>query len=161
MKKFLVYAAVGLGFMAYNVYTQADRDASGAIVSGGNLDAFTVQLGDCFNDTSAPGADQSGEVTSLPGVPCAEPHDNEVYAVFDVDYESFPGDDAMAEQAFDECLARFEGFVGTVYEESQLDITMLYPSNESWGRQGDREVICAVYDMNMSKLTGSVEGSAI
>jgi hypothetical protein len=94
-------------------------------------------------------------------VPCTEPHDNEVYATFDVDYESFPGDDVMAEHAFDECLARFEGFVGTVYEESTLDITTLYPSSQSWSRQGDREVICAVYDMNLDKLTGSVEDSAI
>lgn len=161
MKNLLFYAIIGLGFVTYNVLTQADRDASGAIVSGGNLDAFTIRLGDCFNDTGPLGADESGEVTSLPGVPCAEPHDNEVYAVFDVDYESFPGDEVMSELAFDECLARFEGFVGLVYEDSTLDITTLYPSSQSWGRQGDREVICAVYDMNDSKLTGSAEGSAI
>jgi hypothetical protein len=161
MKKFLAYAVIGLGFVGYNVMTQADRDASGAIVSGGNVGAFAIQLGDCFDDTPASGADDSGEVTSLPGVPCAEPHDNEVYAVFDVDYEAFPGDDVMGQLAFDECLARFEGFVGAVYEDSSLDITALYPSSQSWGAQGDREVVCAVYDMNLGKLTGSVEGSEI
>ena len=161
MKKFLVYAVIGLGFVGYNVMTQADRDATGAIVSGGSVNAFTIQLGDCFNNTSAIGTDETGEVSSLPGVPCGEPHDNEVYAVFDVDYESFPGDEAMGEQAFGECMARFEGFVGAAYEESTLDITALYPSSQSWSAQNDREVVCAVYDMNDGKLTGSAEGTAI
>ena len=52
MKKFLVYAAVGLGVVAYNVATEADRDATGAIVSGGNVDAFQMRVGDCFDDTA-------------------------------------------------------------------------------------------------------------
>ena len=161
MKKFLVYAVVGLGVVAYNVATQADRDASGAIVSGGSVDAFTMRVGDCFNDTSALVSDAAGEVSSLPGVPCAEPHDNEVYAIFKVDFESFPGDEAMGEHAFAQCLERFQGFVGAIYEESALDITALYPSGQSWSLQGDREVVCAVYDMNLSKLIGSARDSAI
>lgn len=161
MKKFLVYAVIGLGVVAYNVATQADRDMSGAIVSGGNVDAFQMRIGDCFNDTGALGMDEAGEVSSLPGVPCADPHDNEVYAVFDVDLESFPGDESMGEMAFAHCLEHFQGFVGIVYEESVLDITALYPSDQSWSAQDDREVVCAVYDMNDNKLTGSVKDSAI
>jgi hypothetical protein len=161
MKKFLVYAVIGLGVVAYNVATQADRDGAGAIVSGGSVDAFKMRVGDCFNDTAALANDEAGEVSSLPGVPCAEPHDNEVYAVFDVDVESFPGDEAMGDMAFSQCLARFEGFVGSVYEDSVLDVTALYPSDQSWSLQGDREVVCAVYDMNAEKLTGSAKDSAI
>jgi hypothetical protein len=161
MKKFLVYAAVGLGVVAYNVATEVDRDANGAIVSGGNVDAFAMRVGDCFDDTAVLGVDEAGEVSSLPGVPCADPHDNEVYAVFNVDVDSFPGDEAMGELAFTQCLERFEGFVGTIYEESVLDITALYPSDQSWSVQDDREVVCAVYDMNDNKLTGSVRDSAI
>lgn len=161
MKKFLVYAVVGLGVVAYNVATQADRDTSGAIVSEGSVNAFAMRVGDCFNDTSALVAELAGEVSSLPGVPCAEPHDNEVYATFDVDFESFPGDEAMGDHAFAQCQERFQGFVGSVYEESVLDITALYPSGTSWNLQGDREVVCAVYDMNLNKLTGSARDSAI
>jgi len=160
MKKFLAYAVVGLGVVAYNVATQADRDGSGAIVSGGSVDAFAIRVGDCFDDTSVLASDEAGEVSSLPGVPCSEPHDNEVFAVFDVAYDSFPGDEVMSEHAFSECMARFEGFVGTVYEESTLDITALYPSDQSWSMQNDREVVCAVYDMNDGKLTGSARNSA-
>jgi hypothetical protein len=161
MKKFLVYAVVGLGVVAYNVATQADRDNTGAIISGGNVDAFTMRVGDCFNDNSALLSEDTGEVTSLPGVPCGEPHDNEVYAIFDVDLESFPGDEAMSEMAFAQCIERFEGFVGIVYEDSVLNVTALYPSDQSWRLQDDREVVCAVYDTNQNKLTGSAKDLAI
>ena len=161
MKRLLVYAAVGLGVVAYNVATVADRDATGAIVSSGNVDAFALRVGDCFDDTAALGSEVAGEVASLPGVPCADPHDNEVFAVFDVDFDAFPGDEAMGEAAFAQCLERFEGFVGAAYEESVLDVTALYPSDQSWNVQNDREVVCAVYDMNLNKLTGSVKDSAI
>ena len=161
MKNFLVYAVIGLGFVAYNVATEADRDATGAIVEEGNLGAFTIRLGDCFDNTSVFESDAAGEVSSLPGVPCADPHDNEVYAVFDVEYAEFPGDDQMAEDAFGACHARFEAFVGLEYESSTLDIAALYPSTESWAMQDDREVVCAVYDMNGGKLTGSVQGASI
>ena len=161
MKNFLLYAIVGLGVVAYNVATQADRDATGNIVDGGTVDAFAISLGDCFNDTGALGSDEAGEVSSLPGVPCSEPHDNEVYAVFDVSFDSFPGDDQMADAAFEQCLDRFAGFVGVDYESSMLDITALYPSSQSWSAQNDREVVCAVFEMNGGKLTGSAKDSAI
>ena len=160
MKKFLAYAAVGLGVVGYNVMTEADRDASGAIVDSGNVDAFTMRLGDCFDNTRSLATDEVGEVSTLPGVPCSEPHDNEVFAIFDVDYESFPGDEPMAEIAFNECLAHFQGFVGLEYESSVLDITALYPSAASWA-QNDREVVCAIYEMNGQKLTGSARNTAI
>ena len=161
MKNFLVYALIGLGVIAYNVATEADRDSSGAIIGGGSVDAFTIRMGDCFDNTRSLASDEAGEVSSLPGVPCSEPHDNEVYAVFEVDYGSFPGDDMMSEHAFEACLARFEDFVGIEYESSTLDITALYPSSQSWSMHNDREVVCAVYDMNDGKLTGTAKNSAI
>ena len=45
-------------------------------------------------------------IGSLPGVPCSEPHDNEVFAVFDLEMETFPGDE-MSQIAFDACVERF------------------------------------------------------
>lgn len=161
MKKLAAYALIGLGVVGYNVATEADRDASGAIVDAGNVDAFTIRMGDCFDNTRSLASDEAGEVSSLPGVPCSEPHDNEVYAVFDVSYDSFPGDEMMSERAFDACLERFSNFVGNAYEDSVLDITALYPSSQSWSMHGDREVVCAVYDMNGGKLTGSSKASGL
>jgi hypothetical protein len=163
MKNFLIYALIGLGVITYNVSTQADRDGAGAgaIVAQGNVDAFTIQLGDCFDNTSSLANEEIGEVSNLPGVPCSQPHDNEVFAIFNLDQPTFPGSEEISELSFDACLDRFESFVGLDYETSSLDIAALYPSKESWSQQGDREVVCAVYDMNLGKLTGSTRNSGI
>lgn len=161
MRNLAIYGIVAAGFVGYNMMTQADRDSTGAIVSGGDVDAFTMRVGDCFDDTNSIATQDGGEVTSLPGVPCAEPHDNEVYAVIDLDVASFPQGDEMSELAFESCLERFEPFVGLEYESSTLDILTLYPTEDSWKLQNDREVVCALYDMNASKLTGSAKGSGV
>ena len=161
MKNYIIYALIGLGVVAYKVSTDVDRDASGAIVDSGNVDAFSIQLGDCFDDIDQSASSESGEVASVPGVPCSEPHDNEVFAVFDVSNAEFPGEEAMSEIAFDACETRFEDFVGKDYQSSSLDITMLYPTAQSWHAQNDREVICAVFDVELNKLTGSMKDAAI
>jgi hypothetical protein len=146
--------AVAAGAYLVNSVMQADRDETGAIVGEGSVNAFEMRVGDCFDDGSVFGGD---EVDSVPGVPCAQPHDNEVYAVFDVAATSFPGD-AIASMAHEGCLERFEAFVGRDYDSSSLDIATLYPTRESWNAQNDREVVCAVYDVEAKKLTGTVQG---
>jgi len=155
MKNWIVYLAAIAGFAIYGASTSADRDGSGVIVEEGSIDAFNVRVGDCFNDVSF-----DDEVSSVPGVPCSEPHDNETYAVFDVSVTSYPEGDGMSELAFESCMGHFEAYVGKDYESSSLDITTMFPSQQSW-RENDREVICAVYDMNAAKLTGTAKGSAL
>jgi len=66
-------------------------------------------VGDCFNDSGPSFGDQGAEVTDVLGVPCSEPHDNEV----------------------------------------------------CWNQHNDREVICAVFDVNAAKLVGSAKGLAL
>ncbi len=156
MKKWGVYILAGIGFAVYGAMTGADRDSSGAIVGEGSVDAFQVRVGDCFNDTDS----SSDEIHSVPGVPCSEPHDNEAYAVVNLTIDSYPEGDGMAELAYDSCMERFQAFVGKDYESSSLEIFTMYPSTESW-KQDDREVVCALYDMNANKLVGSVKGRGL
>jgi len=156
MKSWVIYVAAALGFFIYGAVTNADRDASGAIVDGGSLDAFNVQVGDCFDDSTS----FSDEISSVPGVPCSEPHDNEAFAVFDFSIENYLAEDAMYDLAYNSCMEQFESFVGKDYESSTLEITTMYPSSESW-KQNDREVICAVFDMNGEKLVGSAAGRGL
>ena len=156
MKDWGIYIIAALGFAVYGAVTQADRDGTGAIVSEGSVDAFHVRVGDCFDDASS----FEDEITSLPGVPCSDPHDNEAFAVFDVTITSYPEGDGMVDLANETCLERFAPFVGKDYESSTLDIMTMYPSPESW-KQNDREVVCAVYDMEANKLEGSVKGLAL
>jgi len=156
MKSWAIYIAAALGFGIYGIATEADRDSSGAIVDEGNVNAFQVMVGDCFDDSSTYG----DEISSVPGVPCSKPHDNEAYAVFDLAIESYPDGDSMGELAQESCMQRFDAFVGRDYESSALDIFAIYPTTESWA-QNDREVICAIYDMEENKLVGSVKGRAL
>jgi len=134
----------------------------GVIIASGNLDAFSLRMGDCYNDTQeVQEATDSIEVESVPVVPCSEPHDNEIFQLIDLSIPNYPGDNEMNELAREECLPYFEGFVGLSYLESSLDITYLSPSLESWNTLNDREVVCVVYDMNLEKLQGSVRGRGI
>jgi hypothetical protein len=111
-------------------------------------------VGDCFDDPEGPG----------PGValkPCSEPHDSEVYAV--VAYPSaaqaeFPGDELLDVFAFDACLAEFDRYIDTPFEASSLDAFWLWPDPRTW-LGGDRSVVCILFDANLLKLEGSMEGS--
>ena len=71
------------------------RDDSGAIVEGGGLGAFAIQIGDCFNIP-----EDTDIVVSLEAVPCALPHDAEAFASFDLTGTAWRGDDAVGEEAW-------------------------------------------------------------
>ncbi len=159
----IFFVVLIIAYIVYDFTNNADRDESGNIISEGQIDAFAMRVGDCFDDTQDifDAGSAGAEVQELPGLPCSDPHDNEVYAVFDVRFEAFPGDVSMSNEATNACLKYFEGFIGTSYEESVLDIFSLYPTDASWSQMNDREVVCAVYHINGKKLTGSIEGSAI
>ena len=156
MKNWAVYLAAVIGFAIYGASTSADRDSSGTIVGEGSIGAFNMRVGDCFDNINS----SAEEVSSVPGVPCSQPHDYETYAIFDVDITSYPEDEGMSDLALESCMGRFESYVGKDYQSSSLDITSMYPSQQSW-RENDREIVCAIYDMNAEKLTGTAKGRAL
>ena len=135
----------------------AERNEAGEIDVAGSVDAFEIQVGDCYNDRTT----LSDDVSEVPGVPCGEAHDNEVFATFDVASSEWPGEDRINELADEGCMERFEGYVGATYEESVLYITTLMPSEDSWSMIGDREVVCVAYHMDLDKLTSSVRNSGM
>ena len=115
------------------------RDESGAIETGGDTNIFTIKGGDCFNDVSG------SEISEVPTVPCAEPHDNEVYGEYNFTGDDYPGDDVVAVQAKEQCVTQWEAFVGLPYEDSDLEVFPITPTEGSWGT-GDRLVSCAIWD---------------
>ncbi|MGF1668763.1 MAG: septum formation family protein [Acidimicrobiia bacterium] len=121
----------------------------------GGESVFSMEVGLCFNDE----ADAADEVSSVPDVPCEEPHDNEVFALVQYSGETFPGAEAMQAEAADLCIGQFEAYVGLAYEESELDVYPLVPTQASWDN-GDREIVCALYALDLSELTGSMKGAA-
>ena len=121
---------------------------------GGGGSVFTLDVGTCFDDTG------ESQISSVPEVDCDDLHDNEVFAVFDyTETDTYPGSEAMNEAATDLCIARFEDYVGQAYSDSPFEVFPITPTQTSWDN-GDREVICALYNSDFSKLTGSMRGSA-
>ncbi len=159
----IIFVALIVAYVVYDFTNDAERDEAGNIISEGQIDAFALQVGDCFNDSQAiiDSGSSEVEVHEVAGLPCSEPHDNEVYAVFDVSFDVFPGDESMFDLSTAECRKRFKGFVGKSYEESILDIFAVYPTYESWSQLDDREVVCAAYHLDFKKLTGTVKGLGI
>jgi Septum formation len=155
----LLLLVVGAGMYVYT--SRATRDIGGAIQREGPVDAFDLRVGDCFNEETGAIAASLTEVFSVPAVPCGQPHDNEVFAVFDVDVESFPEADLLDELAFDGCIGYFEPYVGLDYESSELVVTTLRPTYKSWHDSGDREVVCVLYHIDSDLLNGSVRGSRL
>lgn len=131
------------------------RDPSGNVTESQDAaDVFTVEVGDCI------GSFEDGEqVSELPVVPCEDAHDQEVFAASTVpDADAYPGDDAVQTQAEADCSAEFETFTGVAYEESELYVNFLTPTEDSWA-QGDREILCAIYDP-AGQTTGTLKDAA-
>lgn len=121
-----------------------------------NADVFQVRVGDCLNTGAL---DASTEITDVPVVPCAEPHDDEVYHAFELADGEFPGEDAILAEADATCVAQFAEFIGLAYEQSTLDYWPMYPTEGSW-ENGDREVLCIAWDPAGEKVTGTLAGAA-
>ncbi|MGH2444536.1 MAG: septum formation family protein [Candidatus Limnocylindria bacterium] len=115
---------------------------------------FELEIGDCFD------TEQEDVVEEVDQVDCAAPHEYELYATIDHpggNDDAYPGDAELATFAEQECIGAFEGFVGETYEDSELFIYYLQPSENTW-TVGDREVLCALY-LPDGTLEGSMEGS--
>ena len=127
-----------------------------AACSQGNV--FSLDEGTCFDDVDEFFAAGGGEVGDVPIVECDGPHDNEVYALFDIEGEEHPGAEAVEAAALDGCFDRFASYVGREYETSRFDFAWLTPTPRSW-EEGDREVVCFLYDVDLAVLEGSAAGS--
>ncbi|MEO6124978.1 MAG: septum formation family protein [Ilumatobacteraceae bacterium] len=163
-KLLLIAATLGsLGLSACSGSTaSADRNDDGTIVSDGTVDAFSVHVGDCYNDDrSLVDSAGSAEVSSVGAVPCDAPHDNEIFALVVASSSSgaFPGDELIFSDNVGACEAGFARYVGIEYSESFLGMgPLLVPSAQTWAT-GDREVVCGVFTIDGAKLTGSVKGA--
>lgn len=126
-------------------------------VGGSDAEVTALQLrtGQCFN---AP--DEPRRLDEVDTVPCAEPHENEVFATFehpggpDVAY---PGEDEIAAFAESGCADRFEGYVGAPQAGSGLAVGTVFPREESWEEAGDRQVACVLRPGE--RVTGSRKGT--
>jgi hypothetical protein len=120
------------------------------------VSVFELQPGMCVNNPEL----SAGLITDLIAVPCDQPHSHEVY--FKVTYNPPDGAfDAQRVAAFadEQCAQAFTTYVGVPYDRSKYYFLHLAPSAESWKDQGDRDVVCLLFQQGAT-LTGSAAGSA-
>ena len=116
--------------------------------------ANSLEVGDCTDQ------DLSGAVGEVETVDCDESHTAEVFEVFDIDGDEFPGSAEVQAQATEECQGdAFEEYVGVPYAQSEVYATFLVPTEETWNEADDRTVICLAVTQDGSPTEGSVEGA--
>ncbi len=128
----------------------ADRGEDGSLEAAGPISVTALRPGDCVEELDI------GRVGfTVPGVPCDEPHQAEVYSVFDVTLDgSWPGEADVVDEAEQRCLRDLEQQFPEVYADTEVDIFYLHPSEATW-RTGDREVVCFTYYLD-GQRTGSI-----
>ena len=120
-----------------------------------------LSVGDCIDYEPGLFDDDVAEPVEpfLQIVDCSGEHQEEVIALPVMADGDFPGDQAVEEEAQDECLAAFEPYVGAAYEDSVYDITYFTPTQETW-REGDRQILCTVFDP-AGPVDALIRGSAV
>jgi hypothetical protein len=136
----------------------SDGATPGEVVASGAVSVHDVRVGDCFMDDGDLGGDEGKDVFSVEAVPCDEPHDNEVYAIFDLADGDFPGADEVFQLGLAGCVERFADFTGVAYGATSLEVNTIHPTRLSWVSVGDRVVTCAVFD-RAGPLVGSVKAA--
>ena len=120
-----------------------------------SVSTLSLEVGTCLNDVDQPLAQ---DLTEIPAVDCAFPHQSEVFAEILLDDGDFPGVDRLVEQAVNQCEAEFGRFIGIDYRQSQLSYHFYYPTARTWS-EGDRSLFCVVFDPGVDSV-GSLEGVA-
>ncbi len=128
------------------------RDETGQVTeSAAAADVFSIKVGDCIGSFG-----DGEEVEEIPVVPCDEPHDQEVYARYEVpEADEYPGLETVQSMGDEQCAAEFATFVGLDYDESELYLSYLTPTEDSWA-QGDREILCVIYE-DGAQTTGTLK----
>lgn len=157
-------AAVAVAHSATELASASTSPSDGSGTTGGGPDtsggvpdtsAFDLEVGDCFA-FGLGDATGSGDVEDVDLQSCDDEHDNETYLVFDATESSWPGKEALWDDADKGCYAEFESFVGIPWDDSVADFGYLTPTEQSWS-EGDREVLCYAF-IDGDTSPGTLEG---
>lgn len=142
--KFMLFGAIGLGVIVFGMLDKTK-----------NVEDLSV--GDCLL------MPEIEEISSVESTDCASEHELEVFALVTVPDGKdapYPGEEALGDRIFEECLSRFQPYVGTSYEESIWFANPMYPTRESWEDSNDREGSCVLLQIGADNEALTVTGSA-
>ncbi|MFE0171412.1 DUF4190 domain-containing protein [Streptomyces sp. NPDC059002] len=153
-----ILSTLGMVLLVLAVTTGAARDFVDGFKEAARESrsgAFPVDKGGCFN---VPDSD-IGSTTyeyEIDEVPCARPHDAEVFASFRVNHHGFPGDAELQGLAERKCTAYADAYSkGSSAGASGVEVVFFVPDRETW-RTGSRYITCLYAS---TEGTRSLEGS--
>ena len=131
-------------------------DDPGGVDSPATLSVFDLRPGDCLMRPGQPTA----KLGTVDAVPCSDAHDLEVFSLVDyADGDTYPGEADLGDFADGACVSDFAGYVGSDYLDSELFVTYLLPTLESWNADGDndRTVVCLITDPSAPRQSSAVQ----
>ena len=157
--RLVISGVIALVFIGGSVLFAARRGDSGEIVDAGDLSVFDLQEGDCFD--AGLSSSQVTQISEVRAIPCVEPHVYEMFSVADYPAGESPSaaDEDYTAWERENCLGRFEAYVGLDYDSSTYYISALVPTDSSWA-QGDHTLMCFLHNDGESAVTGSARGAA-
>ena len=138
------------------------------LVDGGSMDRTLVRLlrqnvrtpeqtlGDIWAQLSANElmARRVTELLSDYGLDELDSFTGEILSAETMTNSSYPGVTATVAQAEQSCLAAFQRISGVdFFADPTWDMTFLYPTQESWDRANDRDILCVVTPLNGQPTT--------
>ena len=122
-------------------------------------------VGMCFNDANPEDTriDESSNaaITNLALEPlsCEALHDNEVYYIHPLpaSAETKLDTDEFFEDMLDVCEDKFEDYIGSSYQDSYYEMSVLFPTTESW-KLGHKKAICYAFHPAAKKLDFGLKG---
>jgi len=134
--------------------TSATSVTSAAKVTPRVVSVFELVTGNCLDGASL----SDGLITTIRVVDCSEVHTHEVF--YSGRYPDTTFDSTkISDYAHDTCLTQFTPYVGIDYTRSRYEYLHIVPTQESWTRDNDRDVVCVAFE-NDATLTGSIAGRA-
>jgi len=127
---------------------------SAAKVTPKVVSVFDLVKGNCLDGASL----SDGLVTTIRIVDCSEVHTHEVYYSGRYPESTFDAT-KIANYANDTCLAQFAPYVGIDHTRSRYEYLHMVPTQESWTRDNDRDVVCVAFEEDAT-ITGSIAGRA-
>ena len=123
-----------------------------------------LEAGTCFNSYSWVQDDRQIAIDTR--VPCPGPHQHEIYLRTAHPARAgapWPGDREMEAYARAECYAAFAGFVGLIFELSELELGYLTPSRTDFehDRAVFRNIHCFVHRSDGTEMVGTAAGSRL
>ena len=115
-----------------------------------------LKVGDCTGPVDLTGA----SISSLPAVPCDQPHYYEVHGVFPVSGDVYPGASTLGDQAVASCAPSFVAYVGVEPEYGRYASAYIAPDVAAWAVPENRAITCLAGSAE-GGLTGSAKGDVL